>query len=112
MALNRKKLVDLFIGNISNAILHRILEKAIEDEVIRKYYDKEFLNSFEIAKKYREKINPVDSKLPDSSEIKNIIIKKVNNELKIRILKGYKNIDLSLVEAITNIILSELKVNK
>lgn len=112
MVLNRKKLIGLFIGNISNAILHRILEKAIKDEVIRRYYDKEFLNSFEIAKKYRKKINPVDNKLPDSSEIKDIIIKKVNNELKIRISKGYKNIDLSLVESITNMILFELKVNK
>ena len=111
MALNRKKLIDLFIGNASNAILHKVLEKAIEDEVIRKYYDKEFLNSIEIAKKYREKINPIDNKLPDSSEIKEAIIKKVNNELKIRISKGYKNIDLSLVEPTTNEILSELKIN-
>ena len=111
MEVNRKKLINLFIENISNAILHRILEKAVEDDVIRRYYDKEFLNSFEIAKKYREKINPVDDKLPDSSEIKGVIIKKVNNELKIRISKGYKNIDLSLVESAANTILSELKIN-
>jgi len=111
MAISRKKLINLFIGNISNAVLHRILEQAVEDDVIRKYYDKEFLNSFEIAKKYREKINPVDDKLPDSSEIKGVIIKKVNNELKIRISKGYKNIDLSLVESAANTILSELKIN-
>ena len=51
MALNRKKFIDLFIGNASNAILHKILEKAVEDEIIRKYYDKEFLNSFQLAKK-------------------------------------------------------------
>ena len=111
MAINRKKLIDLFIGNISNAILHKILEKAVEDDIVRRYYDKEFTNSFEIAKKYREKINPLDNELPESSEIKNAIIKKVTNELKIRISKGYKNIDLSLVEPTANKILSDLKVN-
>lgn len=111
MALNRKKLVKLFIGNVSNAVLHKILEEAVEDGAIRKYYDKEFLNSLDIAKKYREKINPINSKLPESSEIKEAIIRKVNNELKVRIAKGYKNIDLSLVELNTNKFLSELKVD-
>ena len=110
MVLNRKKLINLFVGNISNAVLHKILEEAIKDEIIRKYYDKEFLNSFQIAKKYRERINPKDRKIPESSEIKESIIKKVNNELKIRISKGYKNIDSNLVEPITNDILSELRV--
>ncbi|MBS3105713.1 hypothetical protein J4234_05640 [Candidatus Woesearchaeota archaeon] len=111
MALNRKKFIDLFIGNASNAILHKILEKAVEDEIIRKYYDKEFLNSFELAKKYREKINPISSNLPEYSEIKERIMKKVNNELKIRISKGYKNIDLNLVESATDGILSQLRVS-
>ena len=83
MVINRKKMIDLFIGNVSNAILHSILEKAVEDNIIRKYYDKEFLNSFEIAKRYREKINPMGSILPEASEIKKIVIRKVNNELKI-----------------------------
>ena len=110
MAYNRKKLIDLFIGNIANAVLHRILEKAVEDDVIRKYYDKEFLNSFEIAKKYREKINPTHKEIPEHSEIKQAITKKVNSELKIRLSKGYKNIDLSLVKPTTNQIISELKV--
>ena len=112
MVINRKKMIDLFIGNVSNAILHSILEKAVEDNIIRKYYDKEFLNSFEIAKRYREKINPMGSILPEASEIKKIVIRKVNNELKIRISKGYKNIDLSLVESSTDDILSKLKVIK
>ena len=112
MALNRKKLIKLFVGNIANAIIHQILENAIEDESLRKYYDKEFLNSLEIAKKYRGKINPKDDKLPEASELKETILKKVNNELKIRISKGYKNIDLSLVESSTDDILSKLKVIK
>ena len=50
------------------------MEEAIKDEIIRKYYDKEFLNSFQIAKKYRERINPKDRKIPESSEIKESII--------------------------------------
>jgi len=111
MAISRKKLINLFIGNISNAAIHRILEQAVEDDIIRKYYDKEFLNSFEIAKRYREQINPIGKVLPEASEIKETIVKKVSNELKTRISKGYKNIDLSLVEQTTNNILSELKVN-
>lgn len=110
MVHNRKKLIDLFIGNISNAILHSSLEKAVEDEIIRKYYNKEFLNSLDIAKKYREKINPINDALKEASEIKDTIIKKVTNELKIRISKGYKNIDLSLVEPTADDILTELKV--
>lgn len=110
MALNRKKLVKLFIGNVSNAVLHKILEEAVEDDIIRKYYDKEFLNSLDIARKYREKINPVNSKLPESSEIKEAIIRKVNNELKVRVSKGYKNINLSLVKPTADDILTELKV--
>ena len=109
MAHNRKKLIDLFVGNVSNAILHRILEKAVEDDIIRKYYDKEFLNSLEIAK-YREKINPINDALKEASEIKGTIIKKVTNELKIIISKGYRNIDLSLAEPAAKDILAELKV--
>ena len=111
MVLNRKKLINLFIGNISNAVLHKILENAVEDDVIRKYYDKEFLNSIELAKKYREKINPTGNILPESSAIKESIIKRVNNELKIRISKGYKNIDLDLIAPITDEMLSELRVD-
>lgn len=111
MALNRKRLIGLFIGNVSNAILHKILEKAVEDDAVRKYYDKEFLNSFDIARKYRAKINPTDRKLPEFSEIKKNIINKVINELELRTAKGYKNIDLSSVESVTDNILSELKVD-
>ena len=82
MVHNRKKLIGLFIGNISNAILHKILEKAVEEDAIRKYYDKEFLNSLDIAKKYREKINPINRNLPgkDTGKIKKKVINKVRNE--------------------------------
>jgi len=36
MSQNRNKLLGLFIGNISNVILHKILEKAIDLQEIVK----------------------------------------------------------------------------
>jgi len=70
MSQNRNKLIDLFVGNISNSVVHMILEKAIDEDNLRKHYDKidednlrkhydkEFSISLDIAKNYREKINP------------------------------------------------------
>ena len=112
MSQNRNRLIDLFVGNISNSVVHRILEKAIDDENIRKYYDKEFLTSLDIAKKYRKNINPVDTSLPtkDIEYIKEKIIKKIKAELELRISKGYKNINTGLIEPIMNEILKETKV--
>ena len=112
MSQNRNKLIDLFIGNISNSVVHRILEKAIDEEDIRKHYDKEFLTSLNIAKRYREKINPINTPLPDKDieEIKEGVIKKVRAELELRISKGYKNINIELVEPTVNEILKETKV--
>ena len=59
MVQNRNKLINLFIGNISNSIIHDILERAIKNEEISNRYEKELTTSFEIAKKYRNKINPL-----------------------------------------------------
>ena len=110
--MNRNKLIDLFIGNIANCVVHKILEKAIDEENIRKHYDKEFLVSFDIAKRYREKINPIYNPLLDKdiTIIKDKIIKKANSELRLRISKGYKNIELNLIEPITDELLREIKV--
>ena len=112
MVQNRNKLIDLFIGNIANAALHKILEQAVDDELLRKYYDKELLNSVEIAGKYREKINPVNRPLTekDIGNIKSEVINKVNSELKLRIEKGYKNINLDSVEDIVDKMLVDMKV--
>ena len=112
MTQNRNKLIDLFIGNIANAALHKILEQAVDDELLRKYYDKELLNSVEIARKYREKINPVNWSLTekDIGHIKSKVINKVNSELKLRIEKGYKNINLDSVEDIVDKMLVDMKV--
>src|SRR3989338_3773552 len=96
MAQNRKRLIDLFIGNISNSVMHKILEKATEDKELAGRYNKELSTSLEIAKKYREKINPVNASLPDKDieYIKSRITNKVKNELMQMISKGYENIDL------------------
>ncbi|MFH1317033.1 MAG: hypothetical protein ABII01_05940 [Candidatus Woesearchaeota archaeon] len=112
MVQNRNKLIDLFIGNISNAIVHEILEKAIDDDNIRRHYDKEMKNSFEIAKKYRENINPAKAPLPDRDNkyIRDRIVKKVNAELQLRISKGYENIDISLVGEIVDKLLKEMSI--
>ena len=40
MVQNRKKLIELFVGNISNAVVHEILEKATNDEEISSKYIK------------------------------------------------------------------------
>ena len=68
--------------------------------------------SLEIAKKYREKINPVNASLPDKDieYIKSRITNKVKNELMQRISKGYENIDLDLVEGLVNDALKDTKV--
>ncbi|MEK6946605.1 MAG: hypothetical protein AABX32_03275 [Nanoarchaeota archaeon] len=112
MTQNRNKIIDLFIGNIANAIVHKILEQAVDDEILRKYYDKELLNSVEIAGRYRKKINPINGPLPekDIEHIKSKVIARVNSELKLRIEKGYKNINLSLAGDIANKILADMNV--
>ena len=70
-------------------------------------------STIEIAKRYREKINPIDSSFPekDIDYIKNKIRNKVKAELLIRISKGYENIDLELIEEIIEKYLRKLKIN-
>ncbi len=57
---NKGKLARIFIGNIANAVVHEVLENAIDEESLRSYYCKEARNSFLLAKMYREKLNPAD----------------------------------------------------
>lgn len=112
MSQNRNKLISLFIGNITNAIVHEILEKAIENKEIANKYRKEITNSFDKAREYREKINPANTSLPkkDIEEIKTKIINKVKAELKLRISKGYEGINLNLVEEFVEEFLRKTKV--
>ncbi len=110
--MNRNRLIEAFVSNLSTVIVHKILEKAIDKEEIASHYNKEIINSWEISKKYREKINPINRELPshDIKEIKSKIISKVNIELNIRISRGYQNINLSLVEDFVNHALKDLNV--
>ncbi|MEK6926757.1 MAG: hypothetical protein AABW50_05775 [Nanoarchaeota archaeon] len=114
MVQNRNKLIDIFIGNMINSIVHIILERAIkkDKEYLADKYRKELITSFEIAKSYREKINPIKVPLPekDAFYIKNKIVKRVKAELKIRILKGYENINLNEIENEVGKALKELNI--
>ena len=107
---NRKKLIDLFIGNLSNVVVHQISLEATDNLEIASKYEKELETSLEIARKYRKKINPRNSNLfeKDLQYIKTKVKNKAISELKKRILKGYKNIDLNLVEVYIERILKEI----
>ena len=63
--MNRNRLIDAFISNVANSVVHQILEKAIDKPEISQVYKKEVTNSWEIARKYREKINPLGRSLPE-----------------------------------------------
>lgn len=110
--MNRNKLINLFISNLATAIVHKVLEKAIDKPEIAEFYHKEIKNSWEIAKNYREKINPADKILPphDFPEIRKKIIAKVKAELNLRISKGYTGIDVSLIEGFVDDSLKEFGV--
>ena len=112
MAQNRSKLIELFIGNISNAVVHDVLERAVDKEPMAEKYRKELTTSFEIAKKYREKINPLNRPLSekDTEYIRVKIVNKAKAELAIRISKGYKNIDLLLIELLVDKALRSTKI--
>lgn len=112
MVQDRNKLIKLFIGNLSNSVVHEILEKAIDNENIRKRYDKESETSFKIAINYRNKINPTRTSLPEKDilYIKKEIIRKVKAELSLRISKGYSNINLNLVVGTVDKFLKQSKV--
>ena len=110
--MNRNKLLELFISNLSNVVVHRVLEKAIDRLEIANKYNKEVINSYDIAKRYREKINPSDKSLPiqDTNRVRTKIINKVKSELNQRISRGYTNIDLSLIEQLVDELLKELMI--
>jgi len=62
--MNRNQLIERFISNLTNSIVHQVLEKSINNKEITEKYNKEFRNSWQQAKNYREKINPVNKNLP------------------------------------------------
>lgn len=114
MTKNRNQLIKIFVGNISNTIVHNILEESIKKEKpeLSDKYRKEKTNSFDISKIYREKINPIDKPLPsiDQNEIKGKILNRVQAEISLRISKGYQNLSIQNLEQEINFILKNLKV--
>jgi len=108
MVQNRNALLDLFIGNISNAIVHKILEEAIDVEDIAKRYEKELMTSFTAAMK----LHPVSVSLPqkDQEYVRKKILQKVNSELHVRISHGYTHISLKKVPEMMEIFLRKAQV--
>lgn len=114
MPQNKAKLIELMAGNLANAVLHKILEQAVDNADITSKYLKEIDNSWEVAKRYRERINPVDRPLPERElkEIKEKIIHKVKAELQIRMAHGYGNLDLENVEKTVEEMLRKIKTEE
>ena len=102
----------LLIGNLTNVVVHRVLEKSVKEEILRNHYDKESLVSLEVAKRYRDQINPIERALPDIDvkEIEEGIMKRARSELQLRISRGYQRIQLDTIKAILKQVLQELKI--
>ncbi len=68
--------------------------------------------SWKIAKKYREKINPINRTLKskDVNHIKTKIVNMVRAELLMRISKGYKGINLDFVEELVDKALKDMDI--
>mgnify|MGYP001329330556 CR=1 FL=1 len=114
MSQNRNKLIQLLTGNLVNLVVHQVLEESAQEEMLRKHYDKESSVSFEVAKKYREKINPAQREFPerDLSKIREEVLKRSSNEPNLRISKGYEGIDLNLINPILERVLKELVIEE
>ncbi|MFH1071978.1 MAG: hypothetical protein V1743_00960 [Nanoarchaeota archaeon] len=112
MEQNKNKLIRLFVGNISTAIVHQLLEQAIAEDIHRKHYEKECLHSFSLAKAYRGRIHPYQSPLSekDQAAVKRKIKRNVTKELQLRIAKGYKGLDLNSIEPAIEAALQKLRV--
>lgn len=112
MTQNRNKLLSHLVGNLASAVVHKVLEEAAGEEPIKKYYYDEFSNSIEAAKRYREKVNPVNEPLSDkdTAQIREKVVAKAITELKLRIVRGYKNISLDKAEKATEELLADLNV--
>ncbi|MDO8655733.1 MAG: hypothetical protein Q7K45_00715 [Nanoarchaeota archaeon] len=95
-------------------VIHKVLEASAKEDILRRYYDKESLISFNVAQKYRELINPVQRELPfqDIEEMTQDIKRRVKKELELRISKGYEGINLNLIEQILENLLRELKIKR
>jgi len=112
MGQNRNKILQLMISNLVNAVVHKVLEETVKEEILRDHYNQEGLISLDVAKRYREKINPVQRGLPekDLEKIKEEVLRKAKKELRLRVSKGYQEIDLSLADKVLEEVLLELRI--
>lgn len=100
---NKKKLIKIILGNLSNAILHEILANSAIEE-LRGHYEKEVKNSITIAIKYRNKLS---SKWIINDNIKVKLIRIVKIKLNGRIRRGY-NLDLDCIEDVAEYFIRKL----
>ena len=112
MVQNKNKLIDHLAGNLATAVVHKVLEQAASDEHLKQYYAGEVSNSLERAKGYRERINPVGEPLPgkDADEIRERVIRGAAAELKLRIARGYRDVNLEMTNEVAEKILAGLKI--
>lgn len=112
--MNRNKLLKHLIGQLSTAVVHRILEESIDDEPLRKYYEKETLRALEKAIEYRQDINPPETTLSpeEATVIRGTIIRNAKNELEKRQKKGYSGIDLAKAETVTDQLLMQCSIRQ
>jgi|SRR3989344_4128471 len=110
MTQNRNKLIEHLIGNLSNSIVHSILERSYD--LHKDKYNKESTSSFQKANTYRDKINPIGKQLPnlDIDCIKSKLKSKISSELVKRIALNYKNINLSLIDSEIDSALKKLNI--
>lgn len=100
MTQSRRKLLEVLASHLATAVVHRILEKAIDSPEIASRYRKETLNALEVAKKYRERLNPKMGALPEQEMelLRNRVVRKVKAALQVRISKGYTGIRYESIE--------------
>ncbi len=112
MPKNRNHLIDLLIGNLANAVVHNMLEKAANHEEIANRYRKEMKTSMDKASEYRKKIHPENNKLlaADEDYIRQKAFDRVVSELRRRISRGYMNIDIGLAEQVIDDSLKKLRI--
>lgn len=110
MTQNRNKVLSLMTGSLSNAIVHSILELSCDETALKEKYKKEASDSFQIALKFRNRINPLFRLLPQRSLIEIRVARRVEAELNNRIKRGYVGVDMTLVRTQIEEYFRELRI--
>lgn len=110
MPQNRNKLMKHLVGHLANAVTHRILQEAIEEDSLRNYYGKEAAHALEKAIEYRRGINPSVLSPEEADALKQRIAQNVRNELQKRQERGYTGIDFSRIATVMDELLAQVVV--